>query len=141
MFSHWETPTTRRNGLRYFGETAFGVLLCFVLSFVSNPYVAALPDGLTRDAVALLPMFGVLVIAAAIVRAIRRTDEYGQRKLLGNLAATGGLTMIWALGYAMLERAGWPRLSMSSVWIVVSIAWLICSFADMFHRLHMWRRR
>lgn len=108
---------------------------------MSNPYVAALPDGLTRDSVAMLPMFGVFAIAAAVVRAIRRTDEYGQRKLLGNLAATGGLTMMWALGYAMLERAGWPRLSMSSVWIVVSIAWLVCTFADAFHRIYTLRRR
>ncbi|GIL40489.1 hypothetical protein [Roseiterribacter gracilis] len=141
MFSGWETPTTRRNGLRYFAEVAFGVLLCFVFSRIAKAYVAALPDGLTRDAVALLPMIGVLVIGAAILRAIRRTDEYGQRKLLANLAATGGLTMVWSIGYAMLEHAGWPRLSMSSVWVAASIAWLLCSVVEVLQNLAAARRR
>jgi hypothetical protein len=134
MFGQWDTPAMRRNAVRSLGEICLGLLLCYGLKVATKPYVAVLPNGFVRDVLALAPLLGILVIAAAGVRSLLRMDEYGRRQLVEGFAAAGGVTMVLALAYAMLEDAGWPRLSMVSVCFMMSIAWVVCSLASVWLR-------
>lgn len=114
---------TRHNALRYRTELG-GALAIYVASLpVSIRYAAALPAGASRDAVAALPMLGVLLAIWAIVRQFRRVDEYLRRVTLEHLGIAAAVTAGWTMTYGFLENSGFPRLSMFVVWPVMGAVW------------------
>lgn len=114
---------TRERTLRYRGELG-GALLIYVLTLpVSIHFATSLSAGLTRDALAALPMLGVLLAIWAIARQFRRVDEYLRRIMLEQLSIAAAVTAGWTLTYGFLENAGFPRLSMFVVWPVMGGVW------------------
>jgi hypothetical protein len=60
----------------------------------------------------------------AVARQVRRMDEYQRSVMLETIAVafaiTGGVTFT----YGFLENAGYPRLSMFTVWGVMGVSWM-----------------
>lgn len=94
-----------------------------VVLVLSIRYGRPLADGPLRTAILLSPMLGFALMIRAIARHIARIDEYQRKFLLETsalaFAITGGITFT----YGFLETAGFPRLSMFSVWMVMGASW------------------
>jgi hypothetical protein len=58
----------------------------------------------------------------AIVIKCARMDEYMRMRLLENVAIATAITAAVSFTYGFLETAGFPKLSMFTVWIVLAIA-------------------
>jgi hypothetical protein len=92
-------------------------------------------EGLGRTLVLLAPMLGFGLMIRALVRHVARVDEYQRVRLLENIALAAAITAALSFSYGFLETAGYPRLSMFSVWIA-----LAGSFALVI-ALRAWRER
>lgn len=92
-------------------------------------------EGLGRTLVLLAPMVGFILMIRALVRHVARVDEYQRVRLLENIALAAAITAALSFSYGFLETAGYPKLSMFSVWIV-----LASSFALVL-ALRAWRER
>jgi hypothetical protein len=94
-----------------------------VLLFGSISISRRLDEGALRTIVLVVPMIGFGLMIRAIARHVARIDEYQRQRLLETLALafaiTGGVTFT----YGFLETAGFPRLSMFTVWIIMGSSW------------------
>jgi hypothetical protein len=94
-----------------------------VLLFGSISISRRLDEGALRTIVLVIPMIGFGLMIRAIARHVARIDEYQRQRLLETLALafaiTGGVTFT----YGFLETAGFPRLSMFTVWIIMGASW------------------
>ena len=116
---------------RYFVELTAGLLVYAVLLVIS---LTALRDGVVapmwHTIVGLLPMFGGLAVAVAIIRQFGRMDEL-QRKIQFDAISLAFLgTALLTLAYGFLENAGLPHLSMFTVWPVMGALWLAGSIGS-----------
>ena len=73
----------------------------------------------------LTPMLGMGLAIWAIARHVGRVDEYVRRWTLENIALVGGITAALTFSYGFLETAGFPRLSMFTVWMVMCGVWFV----------------
>ena len=94
-----------------------------VLLFASIRYGRPMDDGLLRTAVLLAPMIGFGLMIRAIARHVARIDEYQRLRLLESVALAFAITGAVTFSYGFLETAGFPKLSMFSVWIVMGASW------------------
>lgn len=109
----------KRTGKAYLREM-MGALLAYTLLLVASIYFGRpLDDGLLRTVVLLSPMVGFCFMLWAIARHLGRLDEYLRRKLLDSFALAAALTAGLTFSYGFLETAGYPRLSMFVVWMVL----------------------
>jgi hypothetical protein len=76
-------------------------------------------EGVLRTVILLLPMLGFGLMIRALVRHVARVDEYQRVRLLENIALAAAITAALSFSYGFLETAGYPRLSMFSVWIAL----------------------
>jgi hypothetical protein len=104
------------------GLVAYTIILIASLTAFDRGIV---PPGL-RVPVALLPMIPLLVVAFAIVRAIRASDELQTRIQFEALAFAFALTALTTFSYGFLEvYAGLPQLNMFAVWPTMAVFWLL----------------
>jgi hypothetical protein len=82
-----------------------------------------LADGPLRTVVLLLPMIGFGLMIRAIARHVARIDEYQRLRMLESVALAFAITAAVTFSYGFLETAGFPKLSMFSVWIVMGASW------------------
>jgi hypothetical protein len=61
--------------------------------------------------------FGLMI--RAIARHVARIDEYQRLRLLEGVALAAAVTGAVTFSYGFLETAGFPKLSMFSVWVVM----------------------
>ena len=101
--------------------TAIAVYLVLVVASIR--YGRPLPDGPLRTAALLAPMVGFGLMIRAIARHVGRIDEYQRRRLLESLALAFAITGAATFSYGFLETAGFPKLSMFSVWMVMGASW------------------
>jgi hypothetical protein len=120
-------------GRKYFVEFFSSMIFYFAMLFVSSKIAEPLANGALRTAVALLPMLGVLVIIWVVVRHMRRVDEYVRLKVLEHIACAAGITVGFAFTYTFLEDAGFPRLSMVTVWFVFGGSWAFLSCGQLLY--------
>lgn len=59
----------------------------------------------------------------AIARHLRRVDEYVRQFTLKNIAIAAALTAGATFTYGFMETAGYEKLSMFTVWLVLCGAW------------------
>lgn len=98
----------KRWGRRYiveFGGVLVLLLLARRLTWLALPHV---DDERLRVIVALIPVAPLLLVAAVVVRHIRRVDEFLRAQILEAMAVAGGATTCAALSYTFLERTGFP---------------------------------
>jgi hypothetical protein len=63
----------------------------------------------------------------AVARHIRRIDEYMRMLVLEGLAIAAAATAGLSFTYGFLEGAGYPKLSMFTVWPVMGAVWgIVC---------------
>jgi len=98
-----------------------------VLLFGSICFGRPMPEGVLRTIVLILPMAGFALMIRPIARHVGRIDEYQRQRLLETIALSSAITGAVTFTYGFLETAGFPRLSMFSVWIVMGATWALVS--------------
>lgn len=102
----------------------FGAMALYVvLLFLSIRFGRPMADGVARTVVLLAPMLGFLAMIWAVARNIARIDEYQRKMLLETWALAAALTAALTFSYGFLETAGYPKISMFSVWMMLGGCW------------------
>jgi hypothetical protein len=110
----------KRVARAYFNEIATAFALYGILLVASIRFGRPLQDGVLRTAILLLPMVGFGLVIRAVARHIARIDEYQRRQILETLGLAFGITAAVTFSYGFLETAGFPRLSMFAVFMVMA---------------------
>jgi hypothetical protein len=79
-----------------------------------------MPEGVARTLLLVSPMAGFGLMIWCIARGVSRMDEYLRMRLLENIAIGAAITAGATFTYGFLETAGFPRLSMFTVWCVLA---------------------
>jgi hypothetical protein len=98
-----------------------------VLLFASIYFGRRMPESLLRTVVMIVPMIGFGLMIRAIARHIARIDEYQRQRLLETIALSAAITGAVTFTYGFLETAGFPRLSMFTVWVIMGASWATVS--------------
>ena len=109
----------RRYALELFGSMTVYIALLVLSLFLAK----AMQPGVARLLVLLSPMLGFGLLLWTLVRQYQRMDEFVRRLLLENCAIAAGITAALTFTYGFLEGAGYPRLSMFTVWAVLGVSW------------------
>ncbi|MBE3638304.1 hypothetical protein [Mangrovicoccus algicola] len=102
------------------GLAAYLGLLILSQTLLGRPGFGGGPLGL---ALTLSPMLPALFICAVIIRTIRQLDEMQRKLQFEALAVAFAGTALITFGYGFLEGAGFPRLSMFTVWPLMAGIW------------------
>lgn len=114
-----EKEAARRYLLELLGSVAvYTALLVAALTF-GEP----MQPGLWRILVLASPMLGFGLMFWALVRQYRRMDEFIRRLFLENATMAAAVTVGLTFTYGFLEVAGYPKLSMFSVWMLMGASW------------------
>ena len=103
----------------YLRELFSALALYTLLLAAAIHYGRPMPEGALRTLVLVSPMIGFGAAIWAIARHLARIDEYQRRRILENVALAAALTAGLTFTYGFLETAGFPRLSMFTVWCVL----------------------
>jgi hypothetical protein len=126
----------KRVARAYRAELWTAIAVYVVLLFASIRFGRPLDDGPLRTAALLAPMIGFGLMIRAVARHVARIDEYQRLRLLESVALAGAITGAVTFSYGFLETAGFPKVSMFSVWIVMGASWLLVNLVR-----GMWARR
>ena len=129
MNTNPHAPThEKRVGRAYLRELGGSIAIYALLLVATIRYGRPMEDGPLRTIVLLSPMLGFCLMLWAIARHLARVDEYLRQYLLETFALAAALTAGLTFGYGFLESAGYPRLSMFTVWVVLAAATaLVCA--------------
>jgi len=111
----------------YLKEFIGAVAMYGVILIIALKYGSGVPAGPLRTAVMVSPMIGFSLAVWAIARHFRRVDEYIRQTSLENVTIAAALTAGWTFTYGFLENAGYPMLSMFTVWPVMGGVWAVVS--------------
>jgi hypothetical protein len=111
----------------YHTELWTAVAIYALLLFGSIVIGRRMEEGALRTIVLVLPMLGFGLMIRAIARHVARIDEYQRQRLLETIALSAAITGAVTFTYGFLETAGFPRLSMFTVWIVMGGSWALVS--------------
>ena len=106
----------------YFRELYTALVLYTIILMVAIRFGRPMAPGVLRTAVLLSPMIGFGAAIWAIVRQIQRADEYIRMRLLENVSLAAAITAGLTFSYGFLETAGYPKLSMFTVWCVLCLS-------------------
>lgn len=115
----------RKAGGRYLRELFASIAIYMALLIPSVMYGPAMAPGALKTAVLVCPMAGFFLAIWAMARQVGRLDEYQRGAMLETFAIAGAATAGITFTYGFLETAGYPRLSMFTVWGVMGSAWLV----------------
>lgn len=117
-----------RDAAKMYRRELFGALAVYTAILFLAMYVGRrMDEGLARTLVLVSPMIGFMLAGWAIARHLRRIDEYMRMLVLEGLAIAAGVTAGLSFTYGFLEGAGYPKLSMFSVWPVMGAVWgVVC---------------
>ena len=127
--------TERINTHPYFKELFGALLLYAVILIAALTYGQRLPQGTLQTAIYVSPMLPFLLAVWAIVRQIRRSDEFIRKVTLEYVAIAAAVTAGWTFTYGFLENAGYPKLSMFTVWPGMGAVWGVLTIVE------SWRNR
>lgn len=109
----------KRVGKAYMREMMGSLALYMVLLFAAIRWGRPMAEGVPRTLVLLSPMIGFGLALWAIARHFGRIDEYVRMRLLETIALAAAITAGLTFSYGFLETAGYPKLSMFTVWCVL----------------------
>jgi hypothetical protein len=112
----------KRIARMYYRELFASLALYTILLMAAIRFGRPMAPGVLRTAVLLSPMIGFGAAIWAIVRQVRRADEYIRMRLLENVALAAAITAALTFSYGFLETAGYPKLSMFTVWCVLCLS-------------------
>ncbi len=119
----------KRVGRAYTREMLGSLALYSVLLVLAIRWGRPMEEGVARTLVLLSPMIGFGLALWAIARHFGRIDEYVRMRLLENVALAAGITAGLTFTYGFLETAGYPKLSMFTVWCVLCGATMLVQLA------------
>jgi hypothetical protein len=114
---------------RYRREMIVSFLVYFVLLTASIRYGRPMAEGWLRTVVLLSPMLGFAGMIWAIARHVSGIDEYQRKFLLETFSLAAALTAAVTFSYGFLETAGYAKISMFTVWMIMGAAWGVVSIA------------
>lgn len=107
----------------YFRELGGSMLVYCALLFGAIHFGRPMEEGVARVLVLASPMIGFCLAVWAVARQMRRVDEFIRQTTLETLAIAAAVTAGLSFTYGFLETAGYPRLSMFTVWPVMGAVW------------------
>ena len=107
----------------YLLEMAIGFAVYVVMLGVTIKFGRPMAEGTLRTIVLLSPMLGFFGVMWAIGRHLGRVDEYVRQFTLENIAIAAAVTAGATFTYGFLETAGYEKLSMFTVWMVLCGTW------------------
>jgi hypothetical protein len=114
----------------YFRELAGALAAYTVVLVLALTIGRRIPSGSLRTAIYVSPMLPFLLAVWAIVRQIRRSDEFMRKTVVEHIAISAAVTAGWTFTYGFLENAGYPRLSMFTIWPAMGATWLILGIVE-----------
>ncbi|WP_323141630.1 hypothetical protein [Massilia phyllosphaerae] len=125
----------KRVARAYHTELWVGIGVYAVLLVGSIKLARPMADGTLRTVLLLLPMLGFALAIRAIVRHVARIDEYQRLRMLESIGIAFAVTGALTFSYGFLETAGFPKVSMFAVWIVMCTSWVAVNL------VRAWRSR
>ena len=119
------SETERKAGRQYMRELFASIAIYMALLIPSLMYGPAMDPGAFKIAVLVCPMLGFSCMIWAVARQVGRMDEYQRATYLETFAIGAAVTAGVTFTYGFLENAGFPRLSMFTVWGVMGCSWLV----------------
>lgn len=110
-----EKRVTRAYHRELFGAIALYTVLLMAAIRFGRPMEA----GVLRTLVLVSPMIGFGAAIWVIARHLARVDEFIRKQLMENVALAAAITAGLTFTYGFLETAGFPKLSMFTVWCVL----------------------
>lgn len=115
-----------REAAKLYTREFLGAMIAYIAILFSAIYVGKrMDEGLLRTIVLVSPMIGFMLAVWAVARHIGRIDEYMRMLVLESLAIAAAVTAGLSFTYGFLEGAGYPKLSMFTVWPVMGAVWCI----------------
>ncbi len=113
----------------YRRELAVAIVVYIVLLFGAIRLARPMEDGILRTALLVSPMIGFGLMIRAIIRFVARIDEYQRMRLLETFSIAMAITGAVTFTYGFLETAGFPKISMFAVWMVMGTSWGLTAIA------------
>lgn len=113
----------KRVARAYHSELWVSIAVYAVLLVGSIKLARPMADGTLRTVLLLLPMLGFALMIRAIVRHVARIDEYQRLRMLESIGIAFAITGALTFSYGFLETAGFPKMSMFVVWMVMCASW------------------
>jgi hypothetical protein len=107
----------------YLRELGGALLVYIAILLAAIQFGRPMEDGVPRTLVLASPMIGFCLAVWAVARHVRRVDEFIRRGTLETLAIAAAVTAGLSFTYGFLETAGYPKLSMFTVWPVMGGVW------------------
>ncbi len=112
----------KRLGKIYLRELFAALALYTILLVAAIKLGRPMAPGALRTAILVSPMIGFGAALWAITRHLQRVDEYVRKYLLESVSLGAAITAGLSFTYGFLETAGFPRLSMFTVWCVLCLS-------------------
>ena len=100
--------TQRARNRQYYSELGGALVLYTVVLVIALAAGQRMPAGWARTLAYASPMLPFLLAVWAVVRQIRRSDEFVRKVTLEHLAVAAAVTAGWTFTYGFLENAGLP---------------------------------
>lgn len=113
----------KRVARAYHTELWVAIGVYIVLLVGSIRLARPMAEGTLRTVLLLLPMLGFALMVRAIVRHVARIDEYQRLRMLESIGIAFAVTGALTFSYGFLETAGFPKMSMFVVWMVMCASW------------------
>jgi hypothetical protein len=122
--------TQARKTWLYLKEMSGAMVLYIVVLVLALSMGRRISPGPFQTAVYVSPMLPFLLAVWAVVRHVRRSDEFLRKTVVEQVAITAAVTAGWTFTYGFLENAGYPRLSMFTVWPAMGAVWGILGIIE-----------
>lgn len=117
----------RRWNKRYAAEYGVSAALYLVLVLVCVPRALGARTMSIRALLLIGPCFGIVAMAAVVIRHVMRIDEFLRHSVIEYFAVAAGFTGAWTLAYGFFELAGFPRISVWWIWPGMALSMLLWS--------------
>lgn len=107
----------------YVRELSAAIFLYAVVLIGAITVGQKMPEGRWRTMIMVSPMLPFMLALCAVIRQVRRSDEFIRLSTLQNITIAAAVTAGWTFTYGFLENAGFPRISMFTVWPVMGAVW------------------
>lgn len=107
----------------YLRELGGALLVYVAILLAAIQFGRPMEEGVLRTLVLASPMIGFCLAVWAVARHVRRVDEFIRQSTLETLAIAAAVTAGLSFTYGFLETAGYPKLSMFTVWPVMGGVW------------------
>jgi hypothetical protein len=120
-----ETKKMRRARRRYLLEFSVGMAVYTATVFASAAWLRANAESPWRLVIALVPLLPIAVTVVALIRFYLQQDELQKRQQVESLAFAFVGSSFLVITYGFRETAGFPRVTVWWVWVVMATLWLI----------------